>query len=248
MRRLTVLLFLLFALSGVSWAQWNKDGQQCFELTKPETYQPDKALPYCNRAIESGELVNRNLATIYYYRASIYAYKKDYKRAIPDYDEATRLDPSLTQAHNGRGFARFFLGQYETAAKDFQESVEWKPDDAYALLWRYIMQVRSGGGGDAANNLERWTKDKDFSEWPGQLIWLYRGQVSVQEALRAADDSNPKRQREKKCEAYFYIGQLLLTQGKKNEALKMLRAAAATNVTDFVEYEGAKVELKRLGA
>jgi lipoprotein NlpI len=70
----------------------------------------------------------------------------------------------------------------------------------------------------------------------------------VQEALRAADDSNPKRQREKKCEAYFYIGQLLLTQGKKNEALKMLRAAAATNVTDFVEYEGAKVELKRLGA
>jgi lipoprotein NlpI len=246
MRRLTAMLIMLLALSGVGWAQWNKDGQQCFELTKPETYQPDKALPYCNRAIDSGELIDRNLATIYYYRASIYAYKKDYKRAIPDYEEATRRDPSLTQAHNARGFARFFLGQYEAAAKDFQESAEWKPDDVYTLLWRYIMQARSGG--EAANNLERWTKGKDFSDWPGDLISLYRGKISAQEALKAADDSNPKRQREKKCEAYFYIGQLLLTQGKKAEAVKMLRAAVAANITEFVEYEAAKVELKRLGA
>jgi lipoprotein NlpI len=246
MRRLTAMLIMLLALSGVGWAQWNKDGQQCFELTKPETYQPDKALPYCNRAIDSGELIDRNLATIYYYRASIYAYKKDYKRAIPDYEEATRRDPSLTQAHNARGFARFFLGQYEAAANDFQESAEWKGDDVYALLWRYIAQARSGS--DALSPLERWTKDKDFAEWPGQLILLYRGKISAQEALKAADDSNPKRQREKKCEAYFYIGQLLLTQGKKNEAIKMLRAAVATNVTEFVEHEGAKVELKRLGS
>jgi lipoprotein NlpI len=246
MRRLTAMLVLLLTLCGVSWAQWNQDGQQCFELTKPETYNPDKALPFCNRAIQSGELTEKNLATIYYYRASIYSYKRDYKRAIPDYDQATRLDPSMAQAFNGRGFARFFLGEYEAAAKDFQESVEWRPEDLYALLWRYIMQARSGG--DALNPLERWTKDKDFAEWPGQLILLYRGKISAQEALKAADDSNPKRQREKKCEAYFYIGQLLLTQGKKNEAIKMFRAAAAANVTEFVEHEAAKIELKRLGA
>lgn len=246
MRRLTAMLIMLLVLSGVSWAQWNQDGQQCFELTKPETYQPDKALPYCNRAIQSGELTERNLATIYYYRASIYAYKKDYKRAIPDYDQATRLDASMTQAWNGRGFAQFFLGQYEAAAKDFQESAEWKGDDIYTLLWRYFMQARTGG--EAAKNLARWTSGKDFPDWPGDLISLYRGSLSAQAALKAADDSNPKRQREKKCEAYFYIGQLLLTQGKKNEAIKMFRAAVATNVTEFVEYEAAKVELKRLGS
>jgi lipoprotein NlpI len=246
MRRVTALLFMLLALSGVSWAQWNKDGQQCFELTKPETYQPDKALPYCNRAIQSGELTERNLATIYYYRASIYSYKKDYTRAIPDYEEATRLDASMTQAWNGRGRARFFLGQYEAAAKDFQESAEWKGDDIYTLLWRYIMQARSSG--DPSSSLEQWTKGKDFPDWPGEIISLYRGKLSAQEALKAADDSNPKRQREKKCEAYFYIGQLLLTQGKKNEAIKMFRAAVATNVTEFVEHEAAKVELKRLGS
>ncbi len=152
----------------------------------------------------------------------------------------------MTQAHNARGFARFFLGQYEAAAKDFQESSEWKGDDVYTLLWRYIVQARTGG--EAANNLERWAKDKDFAEWPGQLIYVYRGKLSPQEALRAADDPSPKRQREKKCEAYFYLGELLLTQGKKTEAIKMFRAAVATNVTGFVEYEAAKAELKRLGA
>jgi lipoprotein NlpI len=246
MRRLTAMLIMLLALSGVGWAQWNEDGQQCFELTKPETYQPDKALPYCNRAIASGELIDRNLATVYYYRAGIYAYKKDYKRAIPDYDQATRLDRSMAQAYNHRGFARFFLGEYEAAAKDFQASVEWRPEDLYAPLWLYIMQARSGG--DPSSSLERWASGKDFTDWPGELISLYRGGLSAQEALKAADDSNPKRQREKKCEAYFYIGQLLLTQGKKNEAIKMFRAAAATNVTEFVEHEAAKVELKRLGS
>jgi lipoprotein NlpI len=251
MRRLTAILIMLLVLSGVGWAQWNEDGQQCFELTKPESYQPDKALPYCNRAIASGELIDRNLATIYYYRASIYAYKKDYKRAIPDFDQATRLDPSMAQAYNGRGFARFFLGQFEEATKDFGQSINWRPTDKFAVLWRYITQSRSGA--DARSDLEfivraLQQRDVEMDEWPAPVISFYRGHLSIQDLLKAAADSNPKKQREKRCEAYFYIGQLLLTQGKKNEAIKMLRAAVAANVTDFIEHEAAKAELKRLGS
>ncbi len=251
MRRLTAMLIMLLVLSGVGWAQWNEDGQQCFELTKPETYQPDKALPYCNRAIASGELIDRNLATIYYYRGNIYSFKRDFKKAIPDLDEAVRLDPSMAQAYNSRGIAKFFLGQFEEATKDFGQSINWRPTDQYAVLWRYITQFRSGA--DGRSDLERMMRalqqrDVDLSEWPGPVISFYRGQLSSQDLLKAAADSNPKKQREKQCEVYFYVGQQLLIEGKKSAAVKMFRAAVATNAVIVVEHEGAKVELKRLGS
>jgi lipoprotein NlpI len=251
MRRLTAMLIMLISLCGVSWAQWNEDAQQCFDLTTPETYQPDKAMPYCNRAIQSGQLNNRNLATIYYYRGNIYSFKRDFKKAIPDLDEAVRLDPSLAQAYNSRGFAKFFLGQFEEATKDFGQSINQRPTDQYAVLWRYITQFRSGA--DGRSDLEGIVRvlqqrEVDLNEWPAPVISFYRGQSNSQDLLKAAADSNPKKQREKQCEVYFYVGQQLLIEGKKSAAIKMLRAAVATNAMNIVEHEGAKVELKRLGS
>ncbi|HEY2986537.1 MAG TPA: tetratricopeptide repeat protein [Candidatus Binatia bacterium] len=247
MRLSTALLVMLLALVEPAWAQWNEDAQNCFEYTKPETMNADRAMPFCNRAIQSGELNRNNLATIYYYRGTIYMSKKDYKRAIPEFDEAVRLDPTLAQGFNTRGFARFFLGDFKPAVTDFTRAVQERPADLYALLWRYIVQAKTGG--DGAADLERATRQMDLAEWPGPLVLMYRGQAKQQDVLRPlADVQNPKTQREKKCEFYFYAGQQLLIQGKKSEAIKMLRAAVATNVTNFPEYEGAKTELKRLGA
>jgi lipoprotein NlpI len=247
MRLSTALLVMLLALAETALAQWNEDAQNCFEYTKPETMNADRALPFCNRAIDSGELNRSNLATIYYYRGTIYMSKKDYKRAIPEFDEAVRLDPTLAPGFNTRGYARFFLGDFKAAVTDFTKSVEQRPEDLYAILWRYIVQAKTGG--DAAADLEKATKQLDPVEWPAPVILMYRGQLKQQDVLRPlADVQNPKTQRERKCEFYFYAGQQLLLQGKKSEAIKMFRAAVATNVTNFSEYEGAKTELKRLGA
>src|SRR6185369_8239228 len=74
---------------------WNQDAQQCFELTLPESFQPDKALPYCERAMKSGDLNKRNLGHMHYYRGTIWNSKRDYKRAQADFKEATELDPVL---------------------------------------------------------------------------------------------------------------------------------------------------------
>ena len=167
------VLVMLLAVGQAAWAQWNGDGQQCFELTKPESFKPDQALPICTRAIQSGQLIDRNLATVYYYRGNIYSFKRDFKKAIPDYGEAVRLDPTLAQAYNGRGFAKFFLGQYEEATKDFGRSIDWRPTDLYTLLWRYITQFRSGA--DGRSDLERILREVqknevELNEWPAPVI------------------------------------------------------------------------------
>lgn len=245
MKRLIGIMIILHALGASAWAQWNQDAQDCFENTKPEKMNPEKAMPYCDRAISSGQLTSRNLGNIYYYRGTIYTQKRDHKRAIADYTEATKFDPTLHQPYNSLGFAHFYLGEYGPAVKAFSEALTLKPDDPYTWLWRYIVQSRSGV--DGKNELEREMRKFQSEEWPSPVFFLYLGDSTPQELINAANDPDPKRQREKKCEAYFYAGEMLLIQGKKSEAVKMFRAAVATNVTKFVEHEAARVELKRLG-
>jgi lipoprotein NlpI len=245
MQRVTALVFILLAFGQAAWAQWSEDAQNCFELTKPESMNAAKALPYCERAIQSGKLIKRNLATVYYYRGTIYTQKRDHSRAIQDFGEAIKLDPLLAQAYNSRGFARFFIGQFKEAVPDFSMSADLRPEDIYANLWNFIVQSRSGI--DGVPGLVRNATNFEMEQWPGPIVAMYLGHLSQQEVIKAAVDLDPKKQREKQCEAYFYAGEQLLIQGKKNEAIKMFRAAVATNVTKFVEHEAAKVELKRLG-
>src|SRR3954465_1690347 len=113
------LLLILFAPASSVFAQWNQDAQDCFEETKPETFHPDKALPLCERAMNSGQLTPKNVGAMHYYRGTIRTYRKDHKGALEDYTEAIKLDPTLPQAYNSRGFSLFFLGDFQPAQKDF---------------------------------------------------------------------------------------------------------------------------------
>jgi lipoprotein NlpI len=245
MQRVTALVFILLAFGQSAWAQWSEDAQNCFELTKPESMNAAKALPYCERAIQSGKLIKKNLATVYYYRGTIYTQKRDHSRAIQDFGEAIKLDPLLAQAYNSRGFARFFIGQFKEAVPDFSRSADLRPEDIYANLWNFIVQSRSGI--DGLPGLLRNATNFEMEQWPGQIVQMYLGHLSPQELIKAAVDLDPKKQREKKCEAYFYSAELFLIQGKKSEAIKMLKAAVAANGGNIVEAEASKVELKRLG-
>src|ERR1051325_2951485 len=240
-------VLLLVALSAPAFAQWNEDAQDCYEDTKPESFNADKALPACERAMRSGELTPRNLAQMYYYRGTIWMNKKDYKRAIEDFTEAAQRDPTLPQAHQTLGFARFFVGDFQPAARNFADSLDLRRDDVYAMLWIYIVRSRDGEN-DAKNILRQVSREVNISEWPGTLVAYYLGNMNQEALLKAANDSDPKRRREKQCEATFYIGQQLLIEGKKAEAAKMFKAALAPNVTKFVEYEGARVELQRMAS
>jgi len=72
------------------------------------------------------------------------------------------------------------------------------------------------------------------------------GKKSPDEVLRAAQNSDPSKQKEHLCEAQFYVGEYALLQGKTSEAAKFFKAAFDGCPTNFVEYAGAKAELDRL--
>lgn len=75
---------------------------------------------------------------------------------------------------------------------------------------------------------------------------MYLGEATPDQVLETAKGTSPKGQRERLCEAYYYIGQGLLVRGQRDRAIGMFQAAVAAGPTSAVEYSSARAELKRL--
>jgi lipoprotein NlpI len=76
---------------------------------------------------------------------------------------------------------------------------------------------------------------------------MYLGKVPEHAVFDAVADADPSKQRKRRCQAHFYIGQQLLIRQNNNEAAKMFRETLATQVSVLFEYEAAQAELRRLG-
>ena len=59
--------------------------------------------------------------------------KKDYDRAIADYDQAIRLNPNYAAAYNSRGLAYDDKRDYDRAIADFNKAIKLNPNDAAGL-------------------------------------------------------------------------------------------------------------------
>jgi lipoprotein NlpI len=87
-----------------------------------------------------------------------------------------------------------------------------------------------------------------MTEWPAPVIRLYLDQMTPEAVLAATDNPDAKTKNNQLCEANFYIAELNLQQGKKEDATRLFRLAAAGCPKNFVEYEGAVGELRALDA
>ncbi len=112
------------------------------------------------------------------------------------------------------------------------------------MLWLYLALERNGQDGRAA--LMQGAEKLNFGKWPGPLVWLYLGQTGASDVLTAAKDEDPRRENVKHCEAYFYLGQLALLDGRNDEARFLFDAAIKSGATNLIEHAAAKAELARL--
>ena len=67
-----------------------------------------------------------------------------YETAIPDLDEAIRLDPQVALLYGLRGIVYEALGQYEKAVKEFTEAIRIDPRCAFAYASRSKAYERMG--------------------------------------------------------------------------------------------------------
>jgi lipoprotein NlpI len=244
-------------------------------VNKGNAFSPDQQISGCTAAIQSGRWSGQDLAWAFNNRGLAYQDKHDYDRAIADYDEAIRLDPKYDPAFNNRGAAYLAKGGLDRAIADFNEAIRFDPRDsgqylnrglanlysgslpealadlnqsseldpksAYAALWRDVVERRS----NLPSRLAQASMQIDMTKWPAAIIRLYLGQMTPEAVLAAADDPYVNTKKRQVCDANFFIGELALQRGAKDEAVRLFRlAAAGCEKTGGV----ANIELKALGA
>jgi tetratricopeptide (TPR) repeat protein len=137
MLRLTLLSIALLA-GGTSWAESNDNAKSC--VGEAEHNNLDLAIDYCTRAIQSGQLSGEDLAITFNNRGLAHHDKKDYDRAIHDYDQAIGLGLNNADLFYHRGLVYFEKNDFNHAIQDFDQSLKLDPDNLVVLQrrgWAY---------------------------------------------------------------------------------------------------------------
>jgi lipoprotein NlpI len=169
--------------------------------------------------------------------------KGQIERAIADYNEAIRLSPKYEWAYANRGRAFLYNGSPERALADLKQARDLSPKDAYAVLWLDLAERRN----KAPSRLKDFAAKLDMGAWPGPVVRHYLGELGVEQTFAAAEHADPRTRSDQVCEVNFFAGVLMALEGRKDDAVRMLRLAAAGCPRDFTEWGAARAELRLLG-
>jgi tetratricopeptide (TPR) repeat protein len=82
----------------------------------------------CTAFIESGQGTPAALAIAHNNRGNAHTTKGDYDRAIQDFDQSIKLNPTYARSFNNRGVAYLRKGEYDLAIKALDEAIKLNPD------------------------------------------------------------------------------------------------------------------------
>jgi tetratricopeptide (TPR) repeat protein len=185
----------------------------------------------------------RDLSVSYTNVGDVQVAQGDLAAALNDYDQAIAIDPKFATAYFSRGLAELYAGSLSEANINLTQATALDPKNAYLALWLDIVDRRSKLPSQLAKAIEQ----IDMTKWPAPVIRLYLGQMTPEAVLAAADNYAAYTRKGQVCEANFYTAELVLQQGKRDDATSLLQIAATDCPKLFTEYKFVIAELKALG-
>jgi lipoprotein NlpI len=173
-----------------------------------------------------------------------YVQEGQYDRAIQDYDRAIKLKSDYAAAFFGRGAAKFYLARFSEAATDLQWGLDLNPSQPYAILWLHLAKKLLEQ--DDAQDFTQQVARIDPQKWPAPIARLYLGQATPDQVFAAAASRDRQTQKDRRCDAAFYLGENALVREQMSDAVLFLQARDTCPKTSDA-YHGAVSELKRLG-
>jgi len=170
----------------------------------------------------------------------------EYERTIKTIQKAVKLDPKNSEVLTMLAMTHFYAGNYKKATKLFEKCYELNPDDLYAPIWHYISQKKIQSNIEIKNKFAKFADTINGDKWPIPIIQYYAEKISKTKCLQKTESKNKKRENEKRCEAYYFIGEFLLLSGKKEEAIALFKKCIECGIKNFREYKAAEQELELL--
>ena len=119
-----VLLLALSVTCGCGQEQFVKDCSQ--------NKDPDRRIRGCTQIIERADATPIFIAGAYEARGLAYHKKRDYDRAIADFDKAIELNPDKVGFHISKGISYIEKGDKERAVGAFRKALEIDPSNKLA--------------------------------------------------------------------------------------------------------------------
>lgn len=161
--------------------------------------------------------------------------------------EVVNEDVAVTRGMNYN--IAYALGEYKKALLDLEVIIKSNPDAdeaEYVKIWYYIILRRDNQTEKAKEYLTGLATETIKDKWSPNIIKSLAGSITDDEFLNAANDTSAIREKEKKCEAYFYMGINHLFQDNMDKAKECFEKCLEHEVKGFVEPEFAKAELDRM--
>jgi tetratricopeptide (TPR) repeat protein len=169
---------------------------------------------------------------------------KKYGKAVDELKKAVELEPESSNILSIYAMTTFYNKDFKKSAELFKKNYEIDPEDLYAPIWRYISLMKIGK--DPKKEFADFAEKITGNEWPVPIIRYYNGRIDHKECLKDAFDFDKKRENEKMCEAYYFIGEFLFLQGKKKEGEEFFKKCLECNIPDFRENTASEQRLEEL--
>lgn len=168
--------------------------------------------------------------------------------AYDAYDSVLELDPDEKYAYFNRGIALYYGDRAKLAISDLEKFYSFDHNDPFRMAWLYIAERQAYGKDYALEHLakRRAAVDKEVP-WGLEVLDFLAGEISSHtliQDLKEADIDKVERAR-RLCEAYFYMAKDAAFDGQYKRAYDLFHLCAATNVTGYLEYRYALMEIMR---
>lgn len=168
--------------------------------------------------------------------------------AIEDYQTALTMDPNSPALRADVGFARFFAERYEEALASFNSALEVDPQAEFLNPWRAAALLKLDRREDAEREFaDIIAKPNDQRTWYDVLTLLLLGRINDNDVLSAISGADPRQEDGQKCEAFYFIGQRWLLDGKEEDAQTYFRQALESKSKHLSAYRGAQFAVGDFG-
>ncbi|KAI5811682.1 hypothetical protein DFH27DRAFT_41006 [Peziza echinospora] len=207
-------------LSDNTGDYWLRAGLEAVKLRTASSYE--EAAAAFEKALELGTSSHEALALNW--RATFRYLKGDSKEALEDLTKSIELEPSFTQSYIKRASMSLELGDRDAAAKDFESALEKNADDPDIYYHRAQLNFICGEFGDASKDYQKSIDiDPSFIFSHIQLGVTHYKMGSIASSM--ATFRRCIKNFERVPDVYNYYGELLLDQGKFEEAIEKFDTA-----------------------
>ncbi len=167
-----------------------------------------------------------------------------YRDAIADYERILKTDSRNEEALVARGYSRFILGEYAAAEPDLAVGARINPN---AAAWTFLARTHMGRQ-DANEQFIYDAQAARSGDWAVYTAGMMKAGAPEHDLLRFAGVDA-----EKRCNIYFYLGEVALAKGDRARAKELFLKGAdacpknpAHTNGSLREYVAMTEELKRM--